>query len=514
MKKTNLFTSARRLAALSLLCAVLLGTLCSCGVIVINRPETTPAGAETTKSPETETPPATDAPEQTENSPSTEVPDETTEEPAETEPPTPVTFPSRLDEAEERLDALDSYVDISDFDIVAAASKDTVDVIFSDEESPLYAARTNRNALLYDKYGADVLTIYQESVDTERLYNDLLLSVRSGSSSDFYLDLLAIPASSAGRFLAKGLLKDMRSLPFYDVNLGPRGGNIGQTRYFDLGAGADAPEELYAIYFNRTLVGAENEKMLYEASLEGKMSWELLITVSASISDRAADMAVKNGENTLPGELAAYLSGIEYVSQSAAGVPKITISDSAALEIDALIESISKLGFYTPAEGGASPRDKFVEGKIPFYLGTLSEMSELYDDPVEWGLLTLPSDKDLGAFSENRPVLCIPATNTRLEQTSIWLTALNAASGDWIRDQYLLISLENHIRDNNSCLVLNKILSQEAESAFERVFAGYYDGLKDATYGAAGKALTGGDKFSAVLAKNITSINKKLAKLP
>ena len=141
-------------------------------------------------------------------------------------------------------------------------------------------------------------------------------------------------------------------------------------------------------------------------------------------------------------------------------------------------------------------------------------MLDFYDEPIEWGILTLPSDKDFGAFAENRPVLCIPATNTRLEQTSIWLTAFNAASGDWMRDQFLLVSLEKHIRDNNSCLVLNKLLSQKAEFAFERVFAGYYDGLKDATYGAAGKALTGGDKFSAVIAKNITSINKKLAKLP
>lgn len=514
MKKTNLFTSARRLAALSLLCAVLLGTLCSCGVIVINRPETTPAGAETTKSPETETPPATDAPEQTENSPSTEVPDETTEEPAETEPPTPVTFPSRLDEAEERLDALDSYVDISDFDIVAAASKDTVDVIFSDEESPLYAARTNRNALLYDKYGADVLTIYQESVDTERLYNDLLLSVRSGSSSDFYLDLLAIPASSAGRFLAKGLLKDMRSLPFYDVTAGVQTGNVGSSRYFDLGDGSDAPECIYAIYFNRTLVGAEAEDALYSASINGEMTWELMLTVSSALPSKEADIAVTGNDNTIPGVIAAGLWGIEYVTKDSAGIPKITISDSRALTMDSILEYIGKLDFYTPGEGGASASDAFMAGKTPFYLGTLAEILDFYDEKTEWGILSLPSEKDLGAVSDSRPVICIPATNTRLEQTSIWLTGFNAASGDWIRDQFLAVAIENYMRDNDSCLSLNKILSQETELSFERLFAGYYDGLADATFGAAGSALTGGAKFSETLAKKISAVNKKLSVLP
>lgn len=509
--KFKFLSRPARSAALLIVLALMISALTSCGVIIINKPEPEPPA--TTVTPETGASPdqsgeATSPPE------TTEEPLETEEPPVETEPPKQVLFPSRIEEAESRLEQLGESIDISDFDLIYAAADNTVDVIFSDEESPLYAARTKRNAMIEEKYSSSVRTIYQDKVSGDKLYEDVRVAVSSGTGAEYYLDMLVLTPADACKFLTKGLLKDMRSLPFYDVNEGPKSGNVGQTRYFDLGTGADAPELLYTIYFNRTLVGAENAKMLYEASLGGKMSWELLCTVSASISDRVADMAVKGGVNTIPGELAAYLSGIEYVSKDSSGVPKITVSDTVALEIDALIESVSKLGFYNPAEGGVSPRDKFVEGKVPFYLGTLSEMIDFYDEPIEWGILTLPSDKDLGAFSDMRPVICIPATNTRLEQTSIWLTALNAASGDWIRDQYLMISLEKHIRDNNSCLVLNKLLSQKAEFAFERVFAGYYSGLKDATYGAAGKALTGGDKFSAVLAKNITSINKKLAKLP
>lgn len=514
MMKKNLFPSARRLAALFLLCAISLAALCSCGVIVINKPETTPAGAETTRTPETDPPSVTDAPAQTEDTNSPETPSDTTEERPETEPPTQVTFPSRLDEAEERLEALDSFVDISDFDLVAAASKDTVDVIFSDEESPLYAARTNRNAMLYDKYGADILTIYSESVDTDTLYNDLLLGLQAGSNADFYLDLLAIPAYSAGKFLAKGLLKDMRSLPFYDVTEGVQSGNVGSSRYFDLGDGSDAPECIYAIYFNRTLVGAEAEDILYSASIKGEVTWELLLTVSNSVSAREADIAVTGNDNTIPGVIAAHLWGIEYVTKDESGTPKITISDSQALTVDSIIEYIGKLDFYTPGEGGASASEAFMAAQTPFYLGTLAEILDFYDEKTEWGLLSLPSEKDIGAVSDSRPVICIPATNTRLEQTSIWLTGFNAASGDWIRDQFFAVAFENYLRDNDSCLSLNKILSQKTELSFERLFAGYYDGLADATFGAAGNALTGGAKFSETLAKKITAVNKKLAKLP
>ncbi len=510
MKLKNLPRTART-AALVLTLALMLSALSSCGVIIINRPET--EAPATTVIPETEPSPEGSGI-VTEEAETTEAPLETEAPDVETDPPQRVEFPSRLDEAEWRLDQLGESIDISGFALIYAAADNTVDVFFSDERSPLYAARTNRNAMIEEKYSSSVRTIYEGAVTSDKLYEDIRVSVSSGTTTEFYLDVIVLSAADTGRFLSKRLLKDMRSLPFYDINEGPQDGNVGSSRYFDLGAGADAPECLYAIYFNRTLVGKDAEKMLYDAALEGKVTWEMLYTVSSVLADKEADMAIRDGANALPGEIAPYLSGIEFITKDASGVPKINVSDTDALTVDSVIESIGRLTFYTAAEGGASPRDKFIEGKIPFYLGTLSEMLDLYDKQVEWGLLTLPSEKDLGAFSDSRPVVCIPATNTRLEQTSIWITALNAASGDWMRDQYLSISIKEHIRDNNSCLVLNKLLSQETSFTFERVFAGYYEGLKDATYGAAGKALSGEEKFSALIKKDLTSINKKLAKLP
>lgn len=509
--KFKFLSRSQRTAALLLILATVLSALSSCGVIIINRPET--EAPATTVTPETEGSPevsgdVTEPEDTAKEPPETEAPD------VETEPPTRVEFPSRLEEAEQRLEQLGTSIDISGFDLIYAAADNTADVIFSDEEDPLYAARTNRNAMVEEKYSSAVRTIYQDAVTSDKLYEDIRVSVNSGNTTEFYLDLLVLSAEDTGRFLSKGLLKDMRSLPFYDINEGPQGGNIGFSRYFDLGAGADAPECLYAVYFNRTLLGKDVEMMLYDAALEGKVSWELLCTASSSLAEKDADMAICGGANELPGELAPYLSGIGFITKNMEGVPKVSVAEGDALLIESVIETISGLGFYTPAEGGASPRDKFIEGKVPFYLGTLSEMLELYDEKVEWGLLTLPSDKDLGAFCDSRPVICIPATNTRLEETSIWLTALNAASGEWMRDQYLSVSIRDHIRDNNSCLVLGKILSQKAEFTFERVYASYYEGLKEATYGVAGKALASGEKFSSLITKNITSINKKLTKLP
>ncbi len=512
MKLKFIFPSARRICALLLLCIMLVGTFCGCGVIVINTPET--GGSAETTLPDTGISPDTDPPSETTGDPGNDQPPEITDPPAETEPPTPVTFPDRLEEAQNRLDSIGHSIDISGFDLIYAVSNSTVDVIFSDEESPLYAARTNRNSMLHEKYGANIRTIYEENADSDKLYEDLHNVLQSGSTLDVYLDILILPASDAGRFLAKGLIKDMRSLPFYDITEGMQTGNIGSTRYFDLGYGTDAPECIYAIYFNRTLVGKEAEDALYRAALEGNVTWEMLLTTARGISGSDAHIGVTGNDNSIPGVIAAPLLGIEYVTKDASGVPQITVPDDSALTIDSLIDRISELDFYTPAEGAASASDRFIEGGLPFYLGTLSEMLEFYDEDTEWGILPLPSEKDLGAVSDKTPVICIPATNSRLEQTSIWLTGFNAASGNWMRDQFLMVSIEKHLRDNNSCLSLYKILSQKTELGFERLFAGYYEGLEGATFGAAGAAMTGGEKFSETLGKNISAVNKALAKLP
>lgn len=513
MKIKNITSSVRRLIPPLLILAMLGGTLCGCGVIIIggDSAETSAPTAETTL-PETEesTLPFedTEAPEVTEPAP------ENTEESEETVVITPVTFPSRIEEAEKRLEELTDTVDISEFEIIIATSSDIVDVLFPDERSPLYAARSNRNSMLFEKYDVDILTIYEQDVDTDTIYNDLLAAVQTGNGSEYYLDLIMIPASRAGAFLAKGLIGDMRTLPFYDTKSGNMGGSVGYERYFDLGDGTDAPENIYAIYFNRTLLGAETTDALYRASLDSSLTLETLLTASAAIGGREGDIAYTGGESDLLGNIAAELLGISYITKDRAGVPKISLSDGDILAIDEFAQKVQSLSAYTPAEGGASPLEAFIAGKVPFYMGTLADITSLYDKPIEWGILTLPSEKGLGAISDDRPVVCLPVINTRLEQTSLWLSGFNAASGEWIRDQFLAVSIENYLRDNNSCLTLHKILSQETELGFERVYAEYYEGLADATFKAAANAVSGAEKFSETLKSKLSAVNKKLAKLP
>jgi len=515
MKNKNFTPSLCRLLTVLLILSMISVSFGGCGIVIIggNGSETSGVNAETTL-PESTQAPETEGMGETGNEEVTETPPEDTEEPQETIIFDPAVFPSRLEDAKKALEALNDTIDISDFDIVLVTAGDTVDVIFAEEDHPLYAARSNRNSMLYEKYGVDVATIYENEADTDQIYGDLLAAVQTGSDAEYYVDLLMIPAARAGRFLSKGLLRDMRSLPFYDTKAGNADGNVGNARYFDMGAGTDVPEDIYSLYFNRTLVGKELTDLLYSEALDGSLSFETLLTVASSLEGLSADIAVTGGDNSLPGRISADLLGIEYIKKDRLGVPSIGMTDEELNVVDSFIECVSKFRFFTPEEGGKNSLDRFKEEGVPFYLGTLSDIFELYDDKVEWGLLPLPSEKGLGAIKENRPVICLPVTNTRLEQTSLWLTAFNVASENWIRDQLLAVAIENYIRDNNSCFTLYRILSQETSPDFTLVYSEYYEGLADATYLAAGNALGGTVKFSETIKSEIESLNKKLAKLP
>ncbi len=509
MKQIKLPPVCRRMLALFLILSMASAAFCSCGVIILNSDEKTePPQAATTVPPETTAPDEVSG-EATE--PITEDPSVTDPEPQTTVKGEPVVFPSgRIEDAQARLDELTDAIDLSGFNIVIAVASDTLNVIFTEEDSPLYAARSNRNTMLYEKYGVDIITIYDSPTDSETMYNELSAAIKTGGG-EYYLDLLFLPANGAGKFLAGGLLADMRTLPFYNTREGNMAGNVGNERYFDLGAGTDAPEYIYALYFNRAMVGAEDEKMLYSAALDGTLGFEQLLTVAKN-SQAGSHFAV-NGGNSVLGEIGADLLGINFVTKSKAGVPKLELSETDIARIDGLVSTLS--GFsYAAAEENTSATDIFTSGGSLYYLGMLSEITQLYDDPIEWGLLPLPSEQRLVAISDKCPVICLPKINTRHEQTSLWLSGFNAASGDWIGDQLHALAVRDYMRDNNSCLTLFEILSGDRVIGFEKVFSGYYEGLADATYAAVAEAAKGTAKFSEIYASKLSAINKKLAKLP
>ncbi len=478
------------LSVLSLL--LVLSLLSGCGIIIINDPtaDNTTGNAATITIPRHE--------------------DVTTSPDFTHEMHTPVVFPSRLEEAEARLDALID-LDLSEFDMLVTVSTDTTDVIFPTSEDPLYAPRTNRNVMIEEKYGCGTLTAY---FTTDELLRSLELALKTGEG-DFYSSLLVVPANRAGEFYTRGLLYDLRSLPFTDTESGNTSGNIGKSRYFVTNAATDTPEHLGAIFFNRTLLGDVVSSELADAAIGGSLSLEMLLSAYTKVQTESLSAFSTDLSKSEFGQRLAIREGVIIVTDNEKDKPRVTLTLEKAQAFDNLISSLTQSSFYFSEGTDRRAFDKFVDSEALFYFGTLNEMTSLYAKPVKWGLLPLPQTGDgeiRGVTSDDIPVICVPAIITQYELTTLWIQAADAASGDWMRDQYLAVAIEKYLRDNDSCLVLRKILTERISPDFASLFSQASVSLQELKT-AIGLSASGGETLAQAHLRLAEAINKELSAL-
>lgn len=474
-----------------LLCSLLLTAFSGCGLIVINK---TVADVSATVSDIITS----------EGSPTEE---NTTGE--STTPPNVVEFPSRLDDAKDALEKLYD-LDLSAFDVMVAISNDTTNTLNPDESAPLYASRTLRNTMVTEKYDCDFFFF---SADTEQLKTDLDVSVKSGSDAQYYADILALPENVVSAFIASNLILDLRRLPFYEIG---RTGNDGagmyiSSNYVDVSAALDAPENIYALYFNRDLTGDEGADKLYSAALSEELTFEYLLSFindKKTSSPDGVDLFAFGGPDPYEyiADAVSIRCGTDFTTDGNGTTPTVGWKDEEAVSVTALLTNIASV-----IKKDIASAETFTQGNVMFRVAPLSDIFEIYDKKTDWGLLPLPvyaggTAMPLNVTCSNRAVFCVSANNSRTEMTGLVLTALDVASKDWIRDQFAVISIEQYMRDNNSCLTLRRILDSETYRDFSYIFAPVCQGLADATYGAARSCLLTGTP----IADSVNAVRKKV----
>ena len=426
-----------------------------------------------------------------------------------------VDFSSRIDEAQEALNALYD-VDVSSYDLMFCAAAEADNTISPGEDSPIYASCNLRNKMVFEKYACG---FFNFTLPLEQLTADLSASVRSGADTDYFADILLLPEPSAVSLRNAGLLMDLRRLPFYSVSTtGNAGaGNYISSNYFDISAAGEDPASFYALFFNRTLAGNELTDSLNAAAREKNLTWETFFTAVRSYpSDASLDnVCISIGDSDAPEYLADIVcirSGVDFMTDSSGSVPGIGWNDENSAAMTLTLTDIAAAFF----NKSTSSAEDFNAGKTLFRFAPLSDIFKLYDKKVEWGLLPLPASVG-GApavtVSSSRNVFCVPANNTRTELTGLLLTAFDVASKDWIRDQFAVICVEKYMRDNASCLNLKLILDDEVYRDFSYIFYPSVPKLADATFGAAGNCLMTGTPIADAVKAVRATVEKNLKRV-
>lgn len=469
----------KRLVCSALLCCILAPLCAGCGILVLNR-----TGSGTSPFPELPTVPP---------------PEETSALPEPTRPVIPAekVFTDRVDEAKQRLETIFT-LDLTGFDLMAAVADGTPDTISPGEEEPSYAARSERNRMTAEKLHCG---FYSFSAPVSGMKEELKVSVKSGTDAAYYADVLLLPAHEAAAFYTEGLILDLRRLPFYEVktekNDGFAGvGTRGKSSWFDTSTVVDDYEGICAVYFDRSAVGEAQTRALYEAALSGSFGWEsffmAVTNLGAAHPDRAAlsfggNADAAGGSAEALSELAAVSLGIRFVDASG-DKPMLALTEEKAALLDDLLTRLAAVKIRSCADAAQSV---FAASGSIFHIGPLAEMTSPALSSVSWGLLPLPSAADAPvALRRSAPVLAVTANNTRTEQTGLTLTALDAASGVWLRDRYLKTAAEKYLRDNASIRVLEQILAREGFRDAAPLWAPLCEHLAGATYEAVHTAFT------------------------
>lgn len=418
---------------------LMISLLTSCGFISINGGDiTTPIGTGTLR-------PDIDFDE-------TDPPDS-----VETQKPPVIPDPEKWQIRESEADAMLSEIITLDFkgstlfivDSTAAFSSPLI-------ENNIYSeAVYARNKKVSDKYG---LAITVSSADDSTLFEEFKSTVSSGNT---FSDILSVPINKTGIYIQSGLLKNLRTLAFFDraPSYGiPSFNNASAAAddvYFSVGYATLTPSDMAVMYFNREAI-ASTSADLYSEILSGSFTIEryneiLIESSSSSIMSPSLDASL--------------------ISLEATGVPFFNTGYGTQISIKAseASEAVSSASRYLSVLLSRGLSDitqenefsKFENDEAIFRFGVLSDVEKLYDDKVLWGLAPMPKYDSAEGYSTpiNSSVACmmVPSNTTKGEMTSIAINALNAASYKWLIDSAALHYATYYLPDIYSVDVIKLI---------------------------------------------------------
>ncbi|MCR4682991.1 MAG: hypothetical protein K5647_06605 [Clostridiales bacterium] len=426
----------------------------------------------------------------------------------------------RTDEAKARLEALYS-VDLSSADVLVAVSTDADDSLFGDEEDPFTEYYAMRNELVTGKYGFSI-TVIRESSETMRA--GLAASIGSGGGS-YYSDVIEAPAALSGSFAVSGLLMNLRKLPFYEIPSSgfESCGVYGTSCYFDISPATEGYASRPALYLNTSLAGRELSDRLALAAINGSFDFDGLLgaVAEASLPDGTDGLAVSFGNAGYAGiaDIAAARLGISF-TERVSGYPTVTFVDSGGAErLTSLLMSLREISLINnPVEGSDPALDAFREGRALFYVGKLSDIAVgLKNEKVSWEILPIPQGDGPVSYtlsSPDRAVFTVPANNRRTESTSMFLSGVGAASGNWIADYYANYCLDSGLfRENNSYFTLLSLIDDPVYFDFVYICGDECKSLREATVLAARICALSGTPVADTASPLLADLAKAIKKI-
>lgn len=383
-------------------------------------------------------------------------------------------------------------------------------------------ARYESLKMVKNKYNAKIIAV--ESAD-ETVYADLSSSVASGL---YYADLMVLPEEKVGSYYAAGLLLNMRSLPFvsfssaYYDEKSVLSSTIGSGIYSVSGEACENIDSYFAVYFNTALALRLQLPDLYNLAGEGKWTWDEMLSISktaASALNSGAEYGTY-GEEELWSTIVSSSAGLSFVVNETGKLPLLAAADETKDKALSAVKSLfSSELLFKPGSGydRYTVMQEFYNGKLLFYIDTLKETESIADSTDSWGLLPVPKlteQQDYSAPANNAAVFAVPKNNATLTETGLLLEAFNAASCEWVAEEYVNFQMNYRVRDERTLDMID-IIRKNVYRDFSVLYGGAYPAIESACGGTFLEAVKAGSTdFAKIQTKYKKAASASLSSLP
>ncbi|MCL2813599.1 MAG: extracellular solute-binding protein [Oscillospiraceae bacterium] len=341
-------------------------------------------------------------------------------------------------------------------------------------------ARRYRTEIVETECNAQMITLDKPKAS---ILEDIRLSVQA---DEVYSDILCVPFDIQSALIQSGFAMNLKKIPFLNINAEYYSASA--TEAFTIngnifGLVSDLvfdPSNIYAVFYNRTLLNKYNLKSPLEIYKNGAWNWDSMFSVSKELAAAAADFDNADapysvGLDKENGDVINGLfisSGNKYFMKRDYTYPVMNFSNDKTVKlIEALADIFSppaESGIRNFLENGSEVQEKaFAKGNILFSVSKLEMLPDITDSKFDWGLLPVPSTETDRAsrFSfTGSDALCISilqsARNT--EACGIVIGALSAASHGGLKDIYVKEQMTFHLRDVDSVGILRDIVGSIA----------------------------------------------------
>ena len=435
------------------------------------------------------------------------------------------------DRAKKRVDALQNGDFSGQSFIIATTSKMT----FAPEAESYYdMALLLRDSMVEEKYNIEIISVFAD----DRLIEQEL--VNSSLAEDYYADLVSVPEYRVGGLAARGVIMNLRNLPFYGTvesySDNSSAAYAGNAIYADIGAASTDFSKIYAVFFNRSIaegLGHDIDRMVKD----NEWTWESFDKISRMANEKLG--IIGQGSYAMGDEYTDVVfrsANISLVDNTLGKDPTISF-DSVRLEV--AIEQACALIYGNPAAyklcrlraGRVCPARRsrpmrrpspraacparliygnpaaykpapsaekndiyklFGEGKILFAVAPLSAVSELASCNLDWGIAPIPKmneeqDRYYAYTEASASVLAVPSENNKLDVTGLIIGALNTASYELLSEEYKTHCLYNYFPNIKAMSLMDEIL-QSITFDFTYLYSSGADLLASATHGAVREA--------------------------